>query len=182
MSQNDFIERLKVNPRPVVVDFWAPWCVPCRASEPVMKKLAADYAGRVDVWKVNADEQAVLLRSLGIYSIPTLVAFHDGNEIGRRTGMVSVAALSTLFDASLTGEKPAKTEPAPVDRLVRLSVGVALIGLAFIGGFHGIFLVLAGLGVGFLFTAFYDRCPIYMMVSSRVKSWFQKEPGNSTLP
>src|SRR5512139_2039650 len=101
MNENDFFARVKQNPRPVVVDFWAPWCGPCRAIEPVVKKLGADYAGRVDVWKVNADEQPDVLRSLRIFGIPTLVAFNQGQEVARRTGVASPGTLSTLFEAAL---------------------------------------------------------------------------------
>jgi thioredoxin len=175
MNKDGLLEKLKTSPRPVVIDFWAPWCGPCRLIEPFMKKLGSEYEGRVEVWKINADEQPELLSSLNIYGIPTLVAFRNGQEVARRTGVASPAALSALFDAALTGSKPVNVGPAPLDRLLRLVVGTALFFLAFWGHFSGWYLPLAGLGALVAFSAVYDRCPIYRAVSARLKAWLRKE-------
>ena len=78
MRQNSLLERLRKNPRPVVVDSWAPWCGPSRTIGPAVKKLGDGYAGRVDVWKVNADEQPELPRDMLIFGIPTLIAYRRG--------------------------------------------------------------------------------------------------------
>lgn len=168
MSENNFFERLQQNPLPVVVDFWAPWCGPCRAIDPIMKKLGEEYAGRVDVWKVNADEQPEILRALHIHGIPTLVAFRQGSEVSRRTGAASPAVLSTLFDAALSGEKPVKTGLTTTSRFLRLAAGTILILLALAGGFSFSDILLYGVGAVALFSAVYDRCPIYKAISSRI--------------
>jgi len=174
MEDNDFFERIKHNPRPVVVDFWAPWCMPCRLIEPVIKKLDEEYNGRVDVWKVNADDQPDFLRTLGIYGIPTLVAYHNGQEVARRTGAASQAALATLFEAALSGDKPVRSGQPPLDRFLRLAAGTALIIIAVLNHFSIFTILLAGLGALVAFSAVYDRCPVYRAVSARLSAWLRK--------
>ena len=71
------------SPIPVVVDFWAPWCPPCRALTPTIEKLAADYAGKVKVGKLNCDENQETPGSLRILSIPTILFFKNGKEVDR---------------------------------------------------------------------------------------------------
>jgi thioredoxin len=182
MRENDFFERVKQNPLPVVVDFWAPWCGPCRTIEPVMKQLGDQYTGRVDVWKVNADEQPEVLRKLRIYGIPTLVAFKDGQEIARRTGTASAPLLADLFESALAGKSLVRPGPAPLDRLIRLVLGTVLFLLALQGHFSGIYLLAAVIGVIVAFTAVYDRCPIYKALSARIRSWLHKEPSDPNQP
>ena len=175
MSKNDFFERLRNSPSRVVADFWAPWCGPCRALKPTIERLGQEYSGQVEVWKINADEEPDLLRSLRIYGIPTLIAFHAGQEIGRRTGVASARESNSLFEAALSGNRPVRVEPAPVNRILRLGVGLALVGLAVLSGLSGVHWLLAGIGGLIMFTGIYDRCPIYRMVSMRLKEVFQKK-------
>jgi thioredoxin len=151
------------------VDFWAPWCGPCQAIDPAIKKLGQEYEGRVDVWKVNADEHPEILGKLRIYGIPTLVGFKGGQEVARRTGAAPAPVLAGLFEAALSGEKPAQRGVSPMDRLLRTAIGLALIGLGFTGGFSGVYLVLTGVGGLVLFSAFHDRCPIWQAIKPRLQ-------------
>ena len=80
----EVLERSKT--MPVVVDFWAPWCGPCRMVAPELKKVAARQAGRALVVKVNTDELSDLGDRAGIRSIPTLAVFAGGREVSRTTG------------------------------------------------------------------------------------------------
>jgi thioredoxin len=178
MSLEEFFEKLRSSPIPVVVDFWAPWCGPCRALKPTIERLSQEYSGQVEVWKVNADEDPDLLRSLRIYSIPTLIAFHAGTEIGLHTGVASARELHSLFEAALSGNRPVRVEPAPVNLILRLGVGLALVGLAVLSGMSVVSWLLAGIGGLILFTGVNDRCPIYRMVSMRLKEIFRKNPAS----
>jgi thioredoxin 1 len=175
LTEKNFFERLKENPRPVVVDFWAPWCGPCRMIEPTLKQVGKEYEGQVDVWKVNADEHPDLLRSLRIYGIPTIVSFKDGQEVARQTGVASPRSLGNLFDAALSGEQPATLGLTIIDRILRIAIGLALFFLAYTGDFSGIYLFLALLGGVAMFSAFYDRCPLWKAITSRLRGAGSKD-------
>lgn len=86
---------------PVLVDFWAPWCGPCSMMAPVLDKLAQQRATRLQVGKLNTDEQPDIAGRFNIRSIPTLILFKDGREIARQSGAVNGSALERWLDTSL---------------------------------------------------------------------------------
>jgi putative thioredoxin len=86
---------------PVVVDFWAPWCAPCRALTPILEKVARDYEGRVKVVKVNSDENQELSQSFAIRSIPNVIAFKDGRPAAQFMGAVPEGEVRAFFDKLL---------------------------------------------------------------------------------
>lgn len=85
----------------VLVDFWAEWCMPCKLLAPVLDELAADYAGKAVIAKVNVDDAPGLAQEFGVSSIPTLVLMKDGSEVNRFVGRTPKATLSGALDAVL---------------------------------------------------------------------------------
>lgn len=83
---------------PVLIDFWAPWCGPCRMVAPVVEQIAAEYAGKAKVGKVNVDDNPTIATNYGIRSIPTLIVIKAGKVIGQVIGAVGKGELMKLLD------------------------------------------------------------------------------------
>jgi Thioredoxin domain-containing protein len=170
MKKLEFQRKIKVSRKPVIVDLWAPWCKPCKAMEPGFKEVAAKYTGKVEVLKINADESTEVLQELHVMGIPTVIGFLDGKEIVRKTGYQSAGGLEAMFEAAISGQKPAVMPPAPIDRLIRTLLGAAII---IAGWFITHSFIPVVLGAIVVFTGYYDRCPVFKAVSAQLKKRFQ---------
>jgi len=104
ITEQNFSAEVLESDVPVVVDFWAPWCGPCRQIGPVLDRLASQHAGQVKVGKVNVDEEQVLAGAFQIRGIPTLVVLRNGKVEGQIVGFPGPAPLADLFGKLSRGE------------------------------------------------------------------------------
>jgi len=86
VSDQDFDQRVMQSDRPVLVDFWAEWCVPCHMVSPVVEEIARDFSDRMSAAKLNVDDNPQTARKFAVMSIPTLIVFKDGQEKARVVG------------------------------------------------------------------------------------------------
>ena len=86
IKDSDFDEKVLKSSTPSLVDFWAPWCGPCKLAEPVLEELSKEHEGKINFYKVNVDEEQSHAGNLGVMSIPTTILFKDGKEVGRQVG------------------------------------------------------------------------------------------------
>jgi thioredoxin 1 len=97
ITQDNFESEVTRSPVPVLIDFWASWCQPCKTIAPFIDQLAEEYSGRIKIGKVNVDEEGGLAEKHGIVSIPTLVLYKDGGIAGQKVGAVPKHDIESLF-------------------------------------------------------------------------------------
>ena len=98
ITSDNFEAEVLQSDIPVLVDFWAEWCVPCRMVAPVLEEIAQEYSGKLKVAKVNVDEVSAVAAKYSIISIPTLMVFKGGEMVNKQVGAGSKQAIANLFN------------------------------------------------------------------------------------
>ena len=101
LTASDFDQLVAGADKPVLVDFWAAWCGPCRALGPVVEEVAEEMSGKIDVYKCNVDEESELAQQFQIVSIPTLILFKGGKAVHTMIGSMPKADLVKELEANL---------------------------------------------------------------------------------
>jgi thioredoxin 1 len=97
ITKENFEAEVMNSNKPVLIDFWAPWCGPCRMLSPIISEIAEEYGDKVKVCKVNVDEQGELASTFGVMSIPTLVVIKEGKVVNSVTGVRPKDQIVSMF-------------------------------------------------------------------------------------
>ena len=165
MNRNEFDNLIQNRQKPLVVEFWAPWCGPCKSMAASLEKVAKEYELNVDLIKINADDSRELLRDLKIFTIPAILGYWQGKLLFRISGAQSENSLHELFAAALKHEPMTVSSLTNADRIFRLVVGSLLVLLGLMFKFWIVLIV----GVVVLGMAIYDRCPIIQAIIKTFK-------------
>ena len=101
INDSNFKSEVTDSQIPVLVDFWAPWCGPCKMIAPVLEEISKEYEGKIKVVKLNIDENQSTATDYGVRSIPTLILFKEGKEFEKMIGVQSKENLKQMVDKSL---------------------------------------------------------------------------------
>ncbi|MFO7311393.1 MAG: thioredoxin [Bacillota bacterium] len=102
LTDAEFDQKVLKSETPVVVDFWAPWCGPCRRLAPILEEVAAEMGDRLQVYKLNTDENPQSPGRYGVMSIPTLIVFRNGQEVDRIVGALPKEILREKLEAAIS--------------------------------------------------------------------------------
>ncbi|MDO4464475.1 MAG: thioredoxin, partial [Bacillota bacterium] len=97
ITRENFVNEVMKSNIPVLIDFWAPWCGPCRMMGPIIEQLAEEYEGKAKVGKVNVDEEGELSQAFGVMSIPTIVLVKDGKVVKQAVGARPKAEVEAML-------------------------------------------------------------------------------------
>src|SRR5436190_13349860 len=101
VTDNNFDNEVLQSSTPVLVDFWAEWCGPCRMIAPILEEAAKDYSGKIKILKMNVDESNLTPAKYGVRGIPTLTIFKNGKVAATKAGYMTKAQLTTFIDNNL---------------------------------------------------------------------------------
>ncbi len=101
ISDAEFDEKVLKSATPVLVDFWAEWCGPCKMIAPILEEIAVEYQGRVTIAKVNIDNNPGTPQRYGVRGIPTMILFKDGEVLATKVGALAKSQLAAFIDANL---------------------------------------------------------------------------------
>jgi len=165
MNLSQFQQTVSSADKPVVVDFWAPWCAPCRMTKPILEKLAQEYNAQVQFLAINADESRDILEHFQVIGIPTVLTLRGGEVVGRVTGAQGEASYRTMFEA-LANNREVKIPISSFDRMLRLGTGALLVTVGISTGSW----IVAGIGGIIAFLGIYDRCPVWKAITGMLRS------------
>lgn len=101
ITKDNFEQTVTKSAQPVLVDFWADWCMPCHMLSPTVDEVARSYDGKIAVGKINIDDQPELAQKFGVMSIPTLILFKEGNISNKSIGVVGKDKITKMIDSVL---------------------------------------------------------------------------------
>lgn len=169
MNITEFQKRVLEAKKPIVVDFWAHWCLPCKITKPTLEKLAREYNDKIEFVPIDADVSHDVLEEFKIIGIPTVLAIRNGEVITRVTGAQNETSYRAMFKSLAEGWE-VKVPLSLLTRTLRLGTGTLLI----ISGMGLGNWLIAGLGGIITFLGVYDRCPIWKTITGVFKQHFAK--------